>query len=353
MSGKIFFIVGVQRSGTTLLQKALSKHPDVLMQKRSIAFRIITCFKNIYDLLPFNIQHDKREFLQWLIENDEKGRLAELIDYKNIEQYENIRELIKQSIYKKIDANEKKIWGDKSPNLQHYINDLMLLIPEAKILHIVRDGRANAFSTATRSYRNIELSAQQWVDGNIYGLVNQDIVGQGNYKILKYEKLLNEPQKELQSICDFLEISFSESMLDLSDDKLTEDKKYVKSFFDTSKINRWKEQLSLKEIEKIEKIQGRLLKKLGYQLETQPNSFKTLSLRKRIFLNQKDNVRLLFKRKRMGMKEQEFVELNLSFKNRLHTFFTVLVRDLMSMPIFKSLFSRYFFREKYFNKSKK
>lgn len=350
MKRKIFFIVGVQRSGTTLLQKLLSKHPDVLMEKRSIAFRIITCFNNLYDLLPFNVQHDEKEFLQWLIENDEKGRLAELIDFQNIEQYENVRALIKQSIYKKIDQNGKKIWGDKSPNLQHYINDLILLIPEAKILHIVRDGRANAYSMSSRSYQNLELSAQKWVDGNIFGLVNQSILGSENYKILPYENLLTDPQKELESVCDFLEIPFSETMLDLSDNKMAEEKRYVKSFFDTSKIDKWKEQISLKEIKKVESIQGTLLEKFGYKLTIHPHNFKTLSLKRRIFLNQKDNVKLLFKKKRTGMKDQQFVELNLSFKNRLYTFLTVLTRDFMSLPIFKSLFSRYFFRVKYFQK---
>ena len=353
MKGKIFFIVGVQRSGTTLLQKLLSKHPEVLMQKRSIAFRIITCFKNLYDLLPFNVQHNEKEILQWLVENDEKGRLAELIDFQNIGQYENIRAWIKQSIFKKLAQNGKKVWGDKSPNLQHYINDLMLLIPEAKILHIVRDGRANAYSMSSRSYKNLALSAQQWVDGNIFGLVNQNILGSENYKMLPYEKLLIDPQKELRSVCDFLEIPFSEAMLDLSDDQRAEEKRYVKSFFDTSKIDTWKKKISPKEIKQVESIQGPLLEKLGYQLTIHPNNFKILSLRKRIFLNQKDNLKLLFKRKRTGMRDQQLVELNLSFKNRLYTFLTVLARDFLSLPIFKSLFSRYFFRVKYFQKKRK
>lgn len=350
MKGKIFFIVGVQRSGTTLLQKLLSKHPEVLMEKRSIAFRIITCFKNLYDLLPFNVQHNEKEILQWLIENDEKGRLAKLLDFQNIHQYEDIRALIKQSIYKKIDQNGKKIWGDKSPNLQHYINDLMLLIPEAKILHIVRDGRANAYSMSSRSYKNLELSAQEWVDGNIFGLVNQNILGNKNYKILLYENLLIDPERELKSVCDFLEIPYSATMLDLSDNKIAEEKRYVKSFFDTSKIDNWKQQISQKDLKKVESIQGTLLEKLDYKLTMHPNNFKTLSLRRRIFLNQKDNLKLLFKRKRTGMKEQQFVEMNLSFKNRLYTFLTVLTRDFMSLPIFKSLFSRYFYKKKYFQK---
>ena len=350
---KIFFIAGVQRSGTTLLQFLLSKHPDVVMEKRSIAFRIITCFKNLYDLLPFNVQHDKDEIIKWLIENDNKGRLAELIDYKNIVDYSDIRNLIQQSIHKKIKKENKKIWGDKSPNLQHYTNDLMLLIPDAKILHIVRDGRANAYSTSTRSYRNLKLSAQDWVDGNIAGLVNQQILGVENYKLLRYEDLLRDPKSTLESVCDFLEIPFSSAMLDLEDKQIEEDKRYVKSYFDTSKIDAWKKQLNKNEIKTIESIQGDLLKKMDYELSSDVTSSKNLSLRRRIFLNQKDNVKSLFRSRQKGMKEQEMVELNLSFKNRLYSFLLVLIRDVMSRSIFRSLFSRFFYREKYFSKNKK
>lgn len=352
MKSKIFFIAGVQRSGTTLLQTLMSKHPAILMEKRSIAFRIITCFKNLYDLLPYNIQHDKKEILQWLIENDDKGRLAELIDFEHVEKYDNIRALIQQSIYKKTIKKGKQIWGDKSPNLQHYLSDLMLLIPEAKIIHIIRDGRANAYSMSTRSYKNLELSAQQWVEGNIFGLVNQNILGKENYKLLKYEDLLQNPEKELKAVCEFLEIPFSSEMLDLSDDNLSADKRYVKNFFDTSKINKWTKQLSKKELQKVERIQGPLLQKLGYSLENKTINFKILSLRRKILLNQMDNLAQLFRRKRIGMKGQEFVELDLSFKNRLYSFLTVLTRDFMSLPIFKALFSRYFFKEKYYKKRK-
>ncbi len=353
MKSKIFFIVGVQRSGTTLLQSLLSKHPDVSMEERAIAFRIITCFNNLYDLLPFNVAHNKEAFLKWLIENDEKGRLAELIDTDNLSDYQTIQELIQQSIYKKITTEQTVLWGDKSPNAQHYIKDLKLLIPEAKFLHIVRDGRANAYSMSKRSYQNLRLSAQHWVDGNIFGLVNQDVLGKDSYKLLRYEDLLTNPEKELQTVCTFLEIPFNKEMLNLSDNALQEEKQYVKTYFDTSKINAWQEQLSKKSIEEVETIQGPLLEKLGYQLTTTPATFKILSLRKKIYLNQIDNIKHLFRRKKLGMRGQEIIELELSFKNRLYTYLTVLARDVLPLPIIKSLFSRYFYKEKYFNKKEK
>ncbi len=345
-----FFIVGVQRSGTTLLSVMLEKHPDVYMEKKSLAFRLITCFQNLYDLLPFNLQHDQKKFTAWLIENDTDGRLANLIDYKKIENYKNLRQLISESIDQKTTRAGKQIWGDKSPNLQHYLDDLILLIPNAKILHVVRDGRANAHSMSRRSYQNLALSAQRWVDGNIAGMVNQNLLGEKQYKMIHYEKILQDPESEAKAICEFLDIPFASEMLTLSDEKLARPKSYVKDFFDQSKIKNWQQQLTAKQINKIENIQGPLLKKMAYELQTPPQklNFQLLSLRQKICYRQIDNFKQLFKGKKIGMKNKELIEIKIPLRLRVFTFFKVLTRDLFSLAIFKALFSRLFYKQKTF-----
>lgn len=348
--GKTFFIVGVQRSGTTLLQKLLSQHPDIFMEPRSIAFRMVSCINNYYRLLPFNLQIEKNKFLHWLIKNDAKGRLGKLLDIQNMAKYETVQDLYKASIAQELEKNNKKLWGDKSPNLQYFIADLKLLLPSTKVIHIVRDGRANAYSLSTRGYRNLKLSAQNWVDGNVQGLINQNILGKENYLIIKYEDLLSHPEAQMRMICDFLNLPFSENIIQLLGNKMEEEKNYVKSFFDTSKIDKWKTQLSSKEVKKIEKIQGTLLQKMGYELANpfHQSDFKLLSTRWKIYYNQLDNFRALFRKKKIGMKNQKVMELNIPFKNRLYDYLRFLVQDLFSKPIFFSLFRRSFYKKKYF-----
>ena len=116
---KAFFIVGVQRSGTTLLSVMLSKHPEIYLENRSVAFRIISAFRSCYDILPHNLKVDKTAFLSWIIKNDYKGRLANLLDYENIDRYSSIKELIRQSIEKRLSDHDKVVWGDKAPFLQN------------------------------------------------------------------------------------------------------------------------------------------------------------------------------------------------------------------------------------------
>ncbi|MEL6143584.1 MAG: hypothetical protein AAFU67_18435, partial [Bacteroidota bacterium] len=75
---------------------------------------------------------------------------------------------------------------------------------------------------------------------------------------------------------------------------------------------------------------------------------KPLKLRARLYYSQADSFRALFRRKRMGMIDKENVELNLSFRSRLIAYITQFVSDFLSRPIYKSLFSRYFYRSKYY-----
>ena len=354
MSNQIIFIAGLQRSGTTLLATILGKHPMIFAEPRAIGFRLVTNFKNMYELLPHNLQHDQNEFLKWLMKNDKKGRLKDFLDYENLEKHGTIQNLIKSSIHQKLATTNKQIWLDKTPNMQHYISDLKLLIPEAKVIHIVRDGRANAQSIAKRSYKNLQLAAQTWVDGNVHGLINQQILGVENYKIIQYENLLQSPETEIKQLCKFLEIPFDKAMLDLRTDKRQEENSYVKWAFDTSKIDNWKQVLSPREIQQVECIQGPLLQKFGYELSDHyhPKEFRLLSLWQQIFYNQSDNFKSLFRRKQAGMRQGEIIEIKIPLKHRIYSFLTVLVRDFVKLNIFKQLFSSYFYDKKYMTDDK-
>ena len=351
---KTFFISGVQRSGTTLLSVILSKHPEVYLDGYSVAFRLISCFNNYSMVLPDNVEHSRDELLTWLIKNDYRGRLAELLDYENIDQYPDIRSLVAASIAQRLDQHEKTVWGDKSPNLQHFLPDILRLMPETKFIHIIRDGRATAFSFAQRAYKNIYLAAQEWVDGNVLAFTNQDLIGQANYQIIYYEDLLRNPEKTIKSVCSFLEIDFHPKMLELNEGQSSEEeaKNYVKSTFDQSKIDQYKKQLSPKEIKKIERIQGPLLKKMGYPLhhDHQAKDFRYLSTRRRIWLNQKDSFKKLFRAKKMGMHNRKNVEVNIPFHKRLYNFLFMLGYDLLSERIFKALFRRSYVKDKYLKK---
>jgi hypothetical protein len=338
-----FFIVGVQRSGTTMLSVLLGNHPDIFMEEKVNAFRIIASYQNMVDLLPFNLDIDQKSFQKWIVENDKSDRIGRLVDKNAIDNGQNYKESLRLAISKTLSENNCKVWGDKAPNLQHYIAELLLLIPDAKIIHIVRDGRATAASMTQRSYRNLKLSAQMWVDGNVCGLVNEQVLGKEQYRIVRYEDLLRKPEEEMKSLCAFLGVEFNPSVLNLSDQE-TNGKEYVKQFFDTSKIDQWKDQLTSKQIDIVEEIQGPTLKKFAYEVEDR--NFKPVSLRQKLWLMQVDNWKNLFRKQKKGMKDRQVIEYNDSFKSRFKRFLMFYGNLFLSKEITKTLFSRYNYKSK-------
>ncbi len=338
-----FFIVGVQRSGTTMLSVLLGNHPDIYMEDKVKAFRLIASYQNMVDLLPHNLNLDTEDFQQWIIDNDKSIRLGELMKSDAISGAQNYREVISKAINHRLIQSKKKVWGDKAPNLQHYISDLLMLIPNAKIIHIVRDGRATAASMTKRTYRNLKLSAQMWVDGNLCGLVNQQVFGEEQYKIIKYEDLVSNPEKEMEQVCGFLNLTYDSSVVKLGNRSI-DGNEYVKRFFETSKIDNWKSDLSVEKIRTVEAIQRPALEKFGYEVEEGP--YKPITLRKKLFLMQVDSWKSLFRKRKQGMKDRQIIEYNDSFTSRFKSFVIFYVNLFFSRDIAKTVLRRFNYKSK-------
>lgn len=322
------------------------------MEKRAISFRLISAFKNAQDILSDNLQVDRDDFYRWLVKQDYKGRLADLLDLENLDQYASIKQLVEGSIEQKLKKNGKIYWADKAPNLQLFIPDLLLLIPDAKIIHIIRDGRANAFSVARRSYQHLQWSAQDWVDVNIPGLLNRDLLGADRYHFIRYEDLLREPEDSLKALCDFLDLPYSAQMLEFGQGEVAEEKRYVKSSLDIQKIDQYRSLVSKQELQKIERIQRLLLEKFNYPIHSlPPPKYQPLSLGSKIAYHQFSNIKMLFRNQQKGMRDRKNVEIRIPFRNRVYTFFLKLGQDLLSRSIVRSVFRRTFYKKRYFHKS--
>ncbi len=335
---QIFFIGGSQRSGTTLLSVMLSKHPEIDIDGDSIAFRMVSCFGYYKDVLPYNLDHSRAAIQSWLIEQDYKGRLAELIDPKNLEAFPDARAALEHGIARRIQQRGKTVFGDKSPNIEHFMADLLTLLPEAKFIHLVRDGRAVCASRSRRAGKNLYLAAQEWVDGNIIGLSNQAMIGKDRYQMIRYEDLLQKPEATMREICQFLDLPYDPSTI--KEDQTANEGSYVKSSLDLSKIDNYRQQLSNREIAKIEKIQGQLLHRFGYSLVHPGKPAKPLSMARRIWYNQTDNVKQLFIGHRVGMQNRQNVAIRIPLRSRLKTFIFHLGKDFLPTPVFKRIFRK-------------
>lgn len=336
-----FFIAGPQRSGTTLLSVILARHPDVMIGVNSYGFRLVSCFGNLKRVLPFNLDRSEQEIQAWLIENDYKNRLSELIRPSEVGKFKDQQSLIASEIEQSLSREGKQIFGDKVPNMEQFFPDLKLLIPQAKVIHMVRDGRDCASSHSERTMKNVYLAANEWKEGNIAGLYNQARVGESDYLMIRFEDLLLKQEETLRKVCGFLDISFVEEMLEPADD---EKNSYVKTEIDFSKVRKFERSLSKRKIRKIEKIQGPLLHRFGYELAhpEYKDEHTVVHPLKVIWWRQNDALKQLFRSKVEGMVEHDVKQVTVPFKTRLKTFAFTMGRDL-----FPELLFRYFFRRRW------
>ena len=115
----------------------------------------------------------------------------------------------------------KPRYADKTP---HYVSHLSLLaarFPEARFVHVVRDGRDVALSLLEVPWGpdTIEEAALHWrrrvLEGRAAGLPGN------RYREVRYEALVADPERELRTLSAWLEFEYDASMLAYPDRALT------------------------------------------------------------------------------------------------------------------------------------
>lgn len=98
--------------------------------------------------------------------------------------------------------------------LQHDFDRILWLWPEARFIHLVRDGRDVAMATVrARQAGNLWHGIAGWVDTEILWDRMSHKLPPDRQFTLRYEVLATEPDYELRRICDFLQLPFDPAML--------------------------------------------------------------------------------------------------------------------------------------------
>lgn len=232
------FLLGTQRSGTTLLTRILSAHKDIFIQNELPLHTIFTRNANREEII------------------------------KNIEKHFQIR--YGEHIDSFLESNCKVAWGLKDPQLTEHLEALEQFVPESKFIIIVRDGRGvvnsyieNKWGLGTNAY----TGALRWKT-EVEQQVKFAEKNPESCLIVRFEDLIKDQHTQLLKICDHLEVSFDQSMLDYHKEQM----KYVpnKQNINTNKApdaklaTKWKESLTARQIDIINTYAGEILTKFDY-----------------------------------------------------------------------------------------
>lgn len=271
------FITGVYRSGTTLITRVLDLHSQLAVTYDSVQY--LRFYYDQYDKPSSQFEEIVSSVADRLrdrysIELDVDSILSRITGDGPVTHARIYNSIMKELLV----PNKKVRWGEKSVLEWTAIPEFLTMFPRGKVLHVIRDPRDVLASyrenTIEEQHRYLDavfacLHSFEWAD-NEGGQISDD-----SYKIVRHEDLVQETRETIDSICDFLGVSFEEVMLDTS--RFTNKKGestwdgnsafgdvQASKGFDPSSTGRWKNHLSDQEVLLTESIIGDLMERFEY-----------------------------------------------------------------------------------------
>ena len=290
------FIVGCARSGTTLVHRIVDAHPQIAITPEM--HWITRQFKSRDGLVTPELVSEltgHKRFAQFEIPHEEfEGLLGsgEAVPYPTF-----LRRVF--SLYGKI--KNKPLVGNKTPAYVRSIPTLHALWPEARFVHIIRDGRDVCMSvlnwnkaerTAGRyaSWEEdpVTTTALWWERKVRKAREDGAALGPALYHEMHYEDLIEDPQQECKRLCEFLGVPYDDAMIRFAEGKTRTDlpnarKTPKKAWLPiTSGMRNWRTEMPAQDLERFEAAVGNLLEELSYERAVPNPSSEALELAARI-----------------------------------------------------------------------
>lgn len=174
-------------------------------------------------------------------------------------------------------AQGKRRWGEKTPG---FVNSLPLLhdmFPDAQFVHVVRDGRDVACSIMPLGFgpNTVFVAARRWKHGVQHALRFSEVHPQSIHT-LRYEDLVENPEKYARSLCEFLGEEFEPAMIETPHDGATYESHHrlVGEAIQQTRTARWKKELTPRQMRVYEGVAGGVLARFGYEI-TNPHAHLT------------------------------------------------------------------------------
>ncbi len=260
------FIVGMARSGTSLLQSILNNHPNIVIPRETGFFYLLEMYQKKNKVVSFS-KEEIELFWNWyskerrftylnLNKNEVKNNIDKINDSKN---FKNVFDGVMNTC---LEVNNKVKWGEKTPGHELYLNKIFEFYPKAKIIFMIRDPRAvySSLKNVPWNKQFISVFVKRW---------NRSVKKFKEYKLddrillLTYEELVNNVDHNIFEICKFIGEEFDNKMLK---NRLNNLKTYDKNTWgcnneiattrkvDSSSIEKWRNNLNKFEVAVIEKF---------------------------------------------------------------------------------------------------
>jgi hypothetical protein len=271
------FIVARGRSGTTLLRAMLDANPRMAVPPESHFLVRMGKTRRRYER-PGGFAADRFAhelagqygFKRWEIdEATVRDRVADA-------HVDTFPDAIRQVFALYAERHGKDRYAEKTPINVMHIPFLAETFPEARFVHLIRDGRDVALS-----YLDADFGVETLGEAAIYwrrfvtkGRRDGARLG-SRYLEIGYEELLRRPEEVLRSLCAFVDLPYDPAMLEYQRRAGQLLKSTPKSeshqrlhLPPTVGLRDWRTQMAREDIELFEAIAGDVLDDLGYERAT-------------------------------------------------------------------------------------
>jgi hypothetical protein len=274
------FIVGVSRSGTSLMRKILNASDKIAIAwENHFLGHLIASegarykFRKFGDLLDDNnvrklvdsiYSGEFRKSSRYREASTQWGWIARKIDKQDFLQRILDSDRSEQALFRVMmrvfaDSKGKPIMGEKTPAHVRYVPTILEWFPEGRIIHMVRDPRGIFVSELRRRKKAETYPYRQLKRFNflfkLYILLQTTVVWfesayrcskykriyPSNYYLLRFEDLVKNPETHIARVCDFLGVDFQDKMLNQF--VVSDGFQAGKDGFDAQAADRWRQQI--------------------------------------------------------------------------------------------------------------
>jgi hypothetical protein len=274
------FVLGCPRSGTTVLYHMLLSAGDFAMYRaESNVFSVmVPRFGNLRS------EQNRRRLMQYWLQSKlfyVSGLDASEIEARIMRDCRSggdFLRIVMESVAAKQGVSR---WADCTPDHLLYLDEIRQQIPDARIIHIIRDGRDVALSYVKQGW-SYPMPWDRSEHLAVAGLYWEWIVRRGRYDgrkfgkrytEVRFEDLVGSPRETLASLSKFVgqELDY-DHIQQVGVGSVKEPNSSFSSSGDDkfNPVGRWRSQYSDEQLAGIENVVGAFLEDLGYPLMTKP-----------------------------------------------------------------------------------
>jgi len=291
------FLLSSDRSGSNLVLRIMGSHPEITAPPTS------QLLPNLYNYVSAYGDLSIQENWDLLLRNTAKlhktsfGKWSKYADLNPLHEYSDNRSinLILREIFK-TEAQSRSVQkiAIKAHRAYAYEEGLQRDFPNARFVYLVRDPRDMALSWwKTPGLRGGIMRASDIWKTDQAGFIQQAKSLGENCHLIKYEDILESPNRTLKKLCEFLDVSFEPQMLGFHrQDETQKISEYVQAWNNLSKplmsqnINKYRTALTTEQWVYIEQNCKNEMLALGYKPDHDASKFDLESLANKLAIEE-------------------------------------------------------------------